>query len=57
MPTTINSPVNRRSGDLPLSPGARRGDSVPEQKTAGGVFRSSHGEEGGTTRVTGPSEE
>jgi hypothetical protein len=53
MPTIVNSPINRRSDDLPLSPGAQsspsRGqeDSVPGQQpggTASGV-PASHGAE------------
>jgi hypothetical protein len=48
----VNSPINRKSGDLPLSPGAQsmpgaRRDSVPGQRpggTASGV-PASHGAE------------
>jgi hypothetical protein len=61
----VNSPVQRKGSKVgssqPLSPGARsnpsrgeRIDVVPPQPTHG---RVSHGEEGGTTRIVGPSPE
>lgn len=55
----VRSPINRRSGDMPLNPGAnaqRRGDdSVPNQPKHTAAPVKSHSEKpGGGAKVTGP---
>jgi hypothetical protein len=59
----VCSPINRRSGDLPLNPGARsspsrgRTDSVPPQPIHSARHSEPSSEFEARTQVTGPPED